>query len=151
MLEVECGFPQADHARASLVHIGPTISVRIGFDVNFRVQPQSRPDLPERTYPALIDTGATESCIDSELAALLELPIVDRAPMAGVDGSAQFNLHAAQITIPSLNFHIYGRFAGVHLRAGGQSHQALLGRTFLQRFKMAYNGTTGSVVIRGPD
>jgi len=48
-----------------------------------------------KPYPALIDTGATEICINSELARLLELPIVDRAHMGGVGGSDQFNLHAA--------------------------------------------------------
>jgi hypothetical protein len=46
---------------------------------------------------------------------------------------------------------MWGEFAGVQLAAGGQRHQALVGRTFLQRFTMAYDGRTGEVTIAGPD
>ena len=40
-----------------------------------------------------------------------------------------------------------GRFAGVHLRAGGQPHFALIGRTFLEDFTMRYEGKTGMVTL----
>jgi hypothetical protein len=53
--------------------------------------------------------------------------------------------------IPALSFTMWGEFAGVHLAAGGQRHQALVGWTFLQRFTMAYDGRTGEVTIAGPD
>ena len=56
-------------------------------------------------------------------------------------------MHLAQIHVPSLNFTIYGAFAGVHLKTGGQIHQALIGRTFLQNFTMVYEGLTGTVTI----
>jgi hypothetical protein len=46
---------------------------------------------------------------------------------------------------------MWGEFAGVHLTAGGQRHQALIGRTFLRRFHMTYDGLTGEVTIAGPD
>ena len=126
MPEVQCGILN-DQGHAHPVQLGPTIPVCIGFDVNFRANSKNAPCLPEQIYPALIDTGATESCIDSDLAALLGLLIVDIVRMGGIDGSAEFNLHAAQVMIPSLKSFIYGRFAGVHLRAGGQPHQALPG------------------------
>ncbi len=42
---------------------------------------------------------------------------------------------------------MYGLFAGVHLVAGGQSHKALIGRTFLRSFTMIYNGRTGAVTL----
>ena len=54
-------------------------------------------------------------------------------------------MHLAQIHVPDVNFTIYGEFAGVHLRAGGQPHDALIGRDFLQHFTMTYNGYSGSV------
>jgi hypothetical protein len=42
---------------------------------------------------------------------------------------------------------VYGLFAGVNLAAGGQPHQALIGRTFLRHFTMIYEGRTGTVTI----
>lgn len=70
---------------------------------------------------------------------------------AGAHGAKEVNMHLAQVHVPSLGFTIYGEFAGVDLRAGGQSIDALIGRTFLKRFKMIYEGTTGNVEIIGPD
>ena len=96
---------------------------------------------------ALVDTGATESCIDSLLAAQLNLPIVDRRQIGGVGGAQLVNVHLAQVYVPTLSQTIYGAFAAVHLAAGGQAHQALVGRTFLQNVTMIYEGRTGTVTI----
>lgn len=145
MPEAECGFPDRPDF---LVNSGPTLEVQIGFDSHFRSG--QRPNLPPDIHPALVDTGAMASCIDSKLAAALRLPIVDRGVIGGVQGSFEANMHLAQIYIPTLNFTVYGRFAGVHLAAGGLPHVALMGRTFLRRFTMIYTGTTGRVVIKRP-
>jgi hypothetical protein len=94
-----------------------------------------------------VDTGAAESCIDNLLAAQLNLPIVDRRTLSGSSGKHEVNVYLAQVHIPSLPFTIWGAFAGVNLKAGGQVHGALIGRTFLSRFKMEYNGSTGDVTL----
>jgi hypothetical protein len=99
---------------------------------------------------ALVDTGATECCIDSLLAAQLSLPIVDRRKISGVGGEHEVNVYMAQIHVPVFPFTVYGAFCGVDLAAGGQSHKALIGRTFLQHFTMLYEGHTGRVVISPP-
>jgi len=96
---------------------------------------------------ALIDTGATQSCIDSLLASQLNLPIVDKETVGGVHGKLEVNMHLAQVHIPALNFTIWGMFAGVHLAAGGQRQKALLGRTFLRKYTMLFEGRTGKVII----
>jgi predicted aspartyl protease len=96
---------------------------------------------------ALVDTGATESCIDSQLALNLNLPIVDRRKISGTYGPHEVNIHLAQVHVPSLNFTVYGAFAGVHLAAGGQPHKALIGRTFLRHYTMIYEGRTGNVTL----
>ena len=131
-----------------LVSYGPTLLVDIGFDPNFK-------PLPDKVVPvagitgihALVDTGASESCIDSLLATQLNLPVVDRRIVSGVSGPQEINMHLAQVHIPTLNYTIYGAFAGVHLAAGGQPHKALIGRTFLRNFTMTYNGLTGAVTL----
>lgn len=61
------------------------------------------------------------------------------------------DFYLAQIYITTLGVTVYGRFAGVHLVAGGQPHVALLGRTFLQHFTMTYEGRTGQVTISNDD
>ena len=149
MPSTDAGF--TDSAAASgqrqLIQLGPTLSVEIGFDPTFRPALGRRPGLPNSLYHALVDTGATESCIDSELAGILALPVVDQRGIAGVQGASTANVHLAQIHVPELQLTVYGRFSGVHLAAGGQPHKALLGRTFLRNCVMTYDGRTGSVTI----
>ena len=144
MPSTECGFQGCD----LLTTNGPTLSVNIGFDPAYRPTAANPPPiLPVNGLPALVDTGATDSCIDKLLAAQLRLPVVDRQRIAGVHGAQEVNMHLAQIHVPSFAVTLYGRFAGVDLIAGGMVHHALIGRTFLQHFTMVYNGPSGSVVI----
>ncbi|MXY32974.1 MAG: hypothetical protein F4Y60_02555 [Boseongicola sp. SB0664_bin_43] len=148
MASVSAGFRNIndEYSPDLLVRYGPTLAVQIGFDSEF--QPgTSSPSLPNETYPALVDTGATESCIDSALAVDLDLPVVDRQTVSGVHGPNAVNFHLAQIYIPDLHHTVYGLFAGVHLTAGGQPHRALMGRTFLSKVILTYEGITGSVTI----
>jgi len=121
--------------------------VHIGFDPNW-VPGVARPPVPAiANQEALVDTGASISCIDSGLAMRLNLPIVDRQHFGGIGGRHEVNMHLAQIHVPSLNFTIHGSFAAVDLIAGGQRHYALIGRTFLMRFTMIYEGRTGTVTL----
>lgn len=149
MPTTKCGFtsaPGANNGDELLMFYGPTLLVDIGFDPAFKLGgPTPAPGI--QGVAALVDTGATESCIDNLLAATLNLPIVDRRRIGGVGGAHEVNMYLAQVRVPSLNFTIYGAFAGVQLAAGGQQHQALLGRTFLRAFTMVYDGKTGDVTI----
>jgi hypothetical protein len=151
MRSTKCGFVDVQGGLTAcdgLVQWGPTLLVDIGFDPNYIFSPTAPPPIPGKTgLHALVDTGATESCIDSLLAAQLNLPVVDRRTTAGAHGAKEVNMHLAQVHIPTLNYTIYGAFAGVDLHAGGQLHYALIGRTFLQDFKMVYEGPTGSVEL----
>jgi predicted aspartyl protease len=115
-----------------LAGYGPTLLVNIGFDPNFTAVQTAPPVAGIQGIYALVDTGATESCIDSLLATQLNLPVVDRRTVSGVHGGGEVNMHLAQVHIPSLGKTIYGAFAGVHLHAGGQAHAALIGRAFLR-------------------
>lgn len=151
-IETKCGFD--DHPSGSptgsqqLVTLGPTLLVDIGFDASFKANVSAnRPTPGLQNVHALVDTGATECCIDSLVAAQLALPAVDQRPVSGVHGQRLATFYLAQIYIPSLVFTMYGAFAGVDLLAGGQMHFALIGRSFLRSFKMTYEGTTGTVTL----
>lgn len=146
-----CGFvddPENGVSGAQLlVSYGPTLHVDIGFDAAYTPASKEPPRAGIQGVHALVDTGATESCIDGALAIQLNLPLVDRRHVAGAHGSFEVNVYLAQIHVPALDKTMYGAFTGVHLRAGGQLHQALMGRTFLQHFTMLYEGHSGQVRI----
>lgn len=154
MQGTECGFGGGAGGVSAcdlLITNGPTLAVNIGFDLSYSPTASNPPPtLPVVGIPALVDTGAADSCIDRLLAAQLKLPIVDRQRIAGVHGARVVNMHLAQIHVPSLDVTLYGKFAAVDLLAGGMIHHALIGRTFLRHFTMTYNGTTGSVVLSRP-
>ena len=160
MAIVECGFPLGLavpgqpplEAKAALSTRGSTVLVDIGFDPAFfgdvlPSEPGGRPGptlVPSVQVPALIDTGASESCIDEQLAQQLQLPLIDAALTSGIGGSVTLNIYLAHISIPGLVTE-YGRFTGVHLQAGGQFHRALLGRKLLDDVLLVYDGHTGLV------
>lgn len=148
----KCGFDDGPGGKGAdlLVAHGPTILVDIGFDPQFKPTQVAPPTPGMRGLRALVDTGASESCIDSLLATNLALPIFDRRPISGVHGAKEVNIHIAQIHVPAFPFTIYGQFAAVDLIAGGQIHFALIGRTFLNHFQMTYDGITGTVTLTRP-
>jgi len=147
----QCGFkslPGSLSGQHLLLLHGPTLLVRIGFDPNFI--PGQRPNIPVDQIPALVDTGAYESYIDSQLAKQLALPIVDRLMCSGSAGRHEIDACLAHIIVSGLDVNITGRFGAVKLSEGGQRHQALIGRTFLMHFKLTYNGSTGDVELSQP-
>ena len=149
MPTIRFGFSDSPSLSGSdaLALYGPILGVRIGLDPTFQPNGGSRPNLPPTILPALVDTGAALTCIDSILAMDLKLPVVDREDIAGPQGVSTFNVHVAQIEIPDLKLTVAGRFPGVHLTAGGQRYFALIGRRFLQGFTMTYEGRKGTVTI----
>ena len=129
-----------DHA--SLIGFGPSLEVVVStlFD-----PPQ--PPTEGHTTHALVDTGATQSCIDMQLAQTLGLPVVDFVMISGAAGASRHPLYAARVAIPALEVFQFGAFAGVDLTAGEQPHRVLLGRTFLQGTVMIYDGIRAQVTI----
>ena len=153
MAATNCGFSDGPGGKGrDLLEInGPTLTVDIGLDPNFKFNqmPNVR-DPAVRGVAALGDSGAAISCIDSTLANQIDLPVIDKRQVSGEGGSREADVHLAQIYVPSLGITTHGDFIGVNLLAGGQRHQALIGRTFLRHFIMIYNGLTGDVELTQP-
>jgi hypothetical protein len=149
MPTVRCGFDDAPGAPGSqaLITYGPTLYVDIGYDPNWNHTLGATPAPARRGLPALVDTGALESFIDNQLALDIGLPVVDKGWISGVGGRHEVNIYMAQVHVPSFPFTIWGRFAAADLSGGGMQHRALIGRTFLVRFTLSYNGPTGTVEI----
>lgn len=142
---VEAGFVDEGGKpdKGRLLLFGPTLQVSVN---HMAVDGAELPAEPESVY-ALVDTGATESCIDASLAEKLELPIVDVRTISGAAGSNQHYVYMAEVHIPSIDFGQYGQFTGVGLSQGGQEHSVLLGRTFLENTIMIYDGLKGHVTL----
>lgn len=142
----DAGFSDQDSGRPDgrlLVAYGPTLRVT----VSHFAQDAETGETPTEVVAALVDTGASESCIDNQLAEDLGLPVIDEMDMSGVGGTKKHKVYLASVNIPELEFGQYGRFAGVDLRDGGQLHQALLGRTFLQNVILIYDGLRAQVTL----
>lgn len=95
MHSCQCGFddvPGGASGKDLLVGYGPTLLVDIGFDANFKSGDLKPPVSGIQGIQALVDTGASESCIDSLLATQLNLPIVDRRTVSGVHGGLEVNI-----------------------------------------------------------
>jgi hypothetical protein len=150
------GLANVANAPDTLLKVGPTVWVqvapgpRIAADFPISVMdaalnPSARPQTADAA--ALLDTGASDSCIDQELADQLTLPLVDRWRAAGVGGSHEMNVYLATITIPPLGLSKSGLFMAAHLQAGGQVHKVLLGRDSLTDLIIIYDGRKGSVSL----
>jgi hypothetical protein len=122
--------------------IGPTAGCLIGFDPDYDPKGTTPPKLSPEPRMGLIDTGASHSSIDAELAQVLNLPIVDKKPVSGVHGEMMLDVCSAQIFLPLFGYTIYGLFAVVKLRPV-QQHDALLGRVMLRGFTLYYDGASG--------
>lgn len=131
---IDCGFPTPEELQL----VGPTLGVRIGF---------SKISQNARLWPALVDTGARDNCIDVELATALKLPVIGTQNVAGVGGVTTVNAYLGLVEIPDLESVIWGRFYGAYLGGGGQYHRMLLGRSFLVGVTMRYDGNSGSVYV----
>ena len=141
--ESETGAP----APFLLWYIGPTLYVEIGYDAQYQAGQIDRPDLPSELFPALLDTGARESCIDTSLAQDLGLPFEGQKLISGTYGTHLANVYLAQIYIPALDETISGEFYGITMAGGGFYQRALICRDFLLRCVLHYDGRTGEVTI----
>jgi predicted aspartyl protease len=128
---------------------GPVIQITLGIAENFaqRLIEQNKP-VPEPIAGwALIDTGASTTCVDDEAAAKLALPAIDKVKMASAShDSTDKNVYPVLI-----------QFIGVPIKANAmraigaslasQGIIALLGRDLLQNFTLFYNGLAGEITI----
>ncbi len=96
---------------------------------------------------ALIDTGASGTCIDNDAAQKMGLPIIDIAQVASASHAATFvNVYPVSLEIVGLpNALDVPRAIGAELAAQGLI--ALIGRDALGNGVLVYNGMAGAVTL----
>ena len=148
MRRTQAGFKdgRGELAPDLLVRLGPTLLVDVG--LRARGVLDGVPDLEFKRVWALVDTGASDNCIDAALAGRAKLPVLDQQLAFGIGGATRVNMYMGRIYIPSLNQLLFQPFLGVDLASSDQRHLVLLGRTFLKPYTFTYRGLTGDVDIR---
>ncbi len=96
---------------------------------------------------AMIDTGATTTCVDGEVAQSMGLAANGVAKMASAShDSSECNTYPVRLTFPIWNVNLdCGKAMGVHIK--NQGIIALVGRDLLQNCLLVYNGADGSVSL----
>ena len=95
---------------------------------------------------ALIDTGASQTCIDDAIDQQLQLPVIDVVNMTSAShASTQQNIYPVLIeVVGGIRINV-PRAMGANLAS--QSLAALIGRDFLQRCTLFYNGPSGLITL----
>ena len=97
---------------------------------------------------ALIDTGASGTCIDQKAAEQAGLPVIDKAMMASASHAKhEVPVYGAKLVIPHFSAIDVEYAMGANLDE--MNLIALIGRDLLQRAVLVYNGTDGSIALNG--
>lgn len=100
---------------------------------------------PLRAGLALIDTGASNTCIDEQAAKELGLPVIDVGSMlSATHQKVPCNIYPVQIITPIVTLNS-PRTMGASLAAQGLL--VLIGRDVLSRCLLFYNGPTGQFTL----
>lgn len=128
-----------------------TVEISISNVLENLLKSQNLPIPQPITGIALIDTGATNSCVDQKIISTLGVQPVGTINSGTAGGIIQQNLYPAHFRFPQENLDLnFTACAGVTLdgqNALGKPIVALLGRDILARFILIYNGPAGMFTI----
>ena len=134
---------------AVLMVEGPFIGVTISIADSFSQQliQQGKPIPPPETGRAILDTGASGTCIDDSIAQKMGLPVIDRGNMGSTSHqSTPCNIYPILLVVQGTQIRInVARAMGANLSSFGII--ALIGRDFLQHCTLFYNGIRGQVTL----
>jgi len=124
---------------------GPIVQVSVGVEQNIAQQLLQQGQSPPTpiTGVALIDTGASVTCIDDAAARGLGLPAIDVVTVASASHAASpQNVYPIQVEIAGLPVTI-GAPRAVGAALAAQGLLLLIGRDVLQQCTLFYNGPAG--------
>jgi predicted aspartyl protease len=135
--------------QAVLTQRGPIVQVTVSVGQQIAAQVlQSGGVLPAPVSGlALIDTGASVTCVDQDAATQLQLPAIDVVQVASAShAAAEQNVYPIQVEVMGLPITVNApRAVGASLAAQGLL--VLLGRDVLQHCVLVYNGPAGSISL----
>jgi len=135
---------------AGLRRFGPVLPVEIAIPsaLSKFLSARNQQIPAPRTGLALIDTGATRSCVDSQVISSLGVNPIGITSLGTASGRSQHHLYPAKFSFPAMKFEVeFGAVVGVDLSGQGTGKMqiiALIGRDVLSRCILIYHGTKGS-------
>ena len=130
---------------------GRLINDGILLDVGIGRRPTPRePKPPLVAQKALIDTGAQDCYVDDDLARKLQLDLRGSTPVGRIHdvlGPQQVWIYSTLIVIDRFGISLHEPCAGYKIRQMGGNFGVILGRHFLWRMRMFYDGPSGSVTM----
>jgi predicted aspartyl protease len=132
---------------AALQLRGPILQVSVTIEQNAGkgLVAQGKPLPVPKSGLALIDTGASSTCIDEQAAQDLGLPVIDVANMQSASHEKhQCNVYPVQIITPIVTLNA-PRAMGAALASQGLL--VLIGRDVLQNCNLFYNGPAGQFTL----
>ena len=136
-----------------LIASGPLLSVEVSIpsalaDIYSR---ENKSTPTPKTGFALIDTGATRSCVDDSVIRQLDVNPIGVATSYTAGGPKEHNLFPAHFRFPAFKMDIdFSSVLGVNLEGQNFNNEpiiALLGRDLLSGFIFVYNGTLGMYTV----
>lgn len=133
-----------------LIKVGPVLAVEVSVPIALaeKLTRENKPIPQPKTGLALIDTGATHSCVDDGIISQLGVNPISRTKIHGSAGAHEVNVFPAHLRFPAIpNFEIdFTATLGVNIQAQQVNKQpiiALLGRDVLSNCVFVYNGSLG--------
>lgn len=124
---------------------GPLIAVEIAVPAALAkyLVDHNEPIPSPMTGIAVIDTGASITCIDREVIAKLNVPAVGYTDVFTPSGSERQNTHPAKFSFPGTKLPEINFSAVLASKLKEQKIIALIGRDVLSHFILMYNGPAG--------
>lgn len=135
---------------AALLHVGPVLPVEVTIPsaLSDYLSKQGQQIPTPVSGLALIDTGATRSCVDSQAISSLGVNPIGISFLGTARGQSRHHLYPAKFVFAAIKFEIeFSSAVGVDLSGqgvGGQQLVALIGRDVLLRGVLIYHGTLGT-------
>ena len=123
------------------------VTVSVGQQIATQILQKGGTLPPPVSGLALIDTGASSTCVDETAAQQLQLPVIDVVKVASAShAAADQNVYPIQIEVVGLPITVSApRAIGAPLEPQGII--VLIGRDVLQHCVLVYNGPTGSFCL----
>ena len=131
-----------------LIGEGPLIGVNVGVPSDLADKWRNiGVDVPDPVSgQALIDTGASTTCVDEDVARQLALPTVDVARMSSASGQSEQSVHPVQLDVAHSDL-IIESAKSIAADLDDQGLVALVGRDMLSQCTLHYNGLTGDFTL----
>ncbi len=143
------GEPVEIPGQIALILRGPCVQVTLNVPSSIAEQllQQGKPIPEPISGIGLIDTGASSTCVDADVATRLQLPVIDVATMSSASHAAsQQNVYPVAIELVGTPIAINApRVIGAALAAQGL--MVLIGRDVLKDCTLFYNGLTGALTL----